>query len=378
MLRHTLRRGIPAVPPPPPIPAIPSELVPKARPGRIWASSSSSAAAAAKFAAASKQQRPGAAATSFSQQPSLLPFTPRSTKASDVFAQGTAIFRETEAAVQHFESHTKPYKNGWFSVPEIDYNIAAGGISPLMSPTQAQLLRDVHHAGIVRRLNDLTFGTEYEGHPLDTVILHTSFDAENAAIHSAACEHWNHTLMWRSLVPFGAAASSKFRHVLTTSPLKQQSGSPVLLDPAQDGSAQRAASLALLTDGMDKCKRMLSNACRDAAASGGGWVFLVTTQAGQCFEVVRYRPGLSPVTAQLTPLVCINMQLHARYVDYGLFGSSSSGGGAGTQQLEESSMVQNYIDNALRAVNWKVAEIFWRRAAAVDDEDGDFDTGNML
>jgi Fe-Mn family superoxide dismutase len=92
-----------------------------------------------------------------------------------------------------------------------------------MSAVQAQILLGVHHAGIVKRLNELTFGTIYEGHSLDSVILSTAFDAENAAIHTAACEHWNHSFAWRSLIPFGSTPSSRLKDALTTSTLKQQS-----------------------------------------------------------------------------------------------------------------------------------------------------------
>jgi superoxide dismutase len=188
------------------------------------------------------------------------------------------------------------------------------------------------------------------------VISRTSFDAEAAALHSAACEHFNHTFMWRSLIPFGAQPSGSLRHALTTTQIKLAQPS---LNISTGGQSQQAAGgLATVvtvassgssgggggnsSDGVEKCKRMLQDACLSAAASGGGWCFLVYSNKGQCFEVIRYRPGLSPITSQLVPLVAINMQYHARYVDYG--GDS----------------VLPYIDNCIKAINWKVAEHFYR------------------
>jgi superoxide dismutase, Fe-Mn family len=263
-----------------------------------------------------------------------------------IAAQETNNFRETEAAVAFYESTLKPAK-GYYHLPQIDYSIA-DGIAPLISKTQAQLLHDVYHRGIVDQLNKLTLGTIYEAHPLDAVILSTSFDAENAAIHTAACEHWNHSFVWKSMIPFGSAPSSRMKEILTTSTVKQRS-TFASLDIENDNTASRARALQHAIDsaasgnsGFDKVKRMLIDACMDSAATGGGWVFLVTTQAGLNFEVIRYRPGNSPIASQLIPLVGINMQLHARIVDY-----------------IDDSAVKAYIEKSIQTINWKLAERLW-------------------
>jgi superoxide dismutase len=109
------------------------------------------------------------------------------------------------------------------------------------------------------------------------------------------------------------------------------------------GAAERAVAIASLND-LDRCKKMLSDACRDAAASGGDWVFLVSTRAGQAFEVLRYRPGTSPTTSHLVPLLCINMQYHARYCD---------------NEEDSHENIQKYIDNSLKAINWNVVDRNW-------------------
>lgn len=283
-------------------------------------------------------------------------FKPKSTTSSsskkffqEASAVATNTFRETEAAVKNFEENIKS-KAGFFYLPQLDYSIA-DGIAPVISKTQAKLIYEVHHRGIVDRLNKLTLGTIYEGHPLDAVILHTAFDAENAAIHTAACEHWNQTFAWRSMIPFGAAPSAKLRELLTTSTVKQQSA-PCPMDIRADNIQERAMALASVranalpgNAGFDVVKKMLADACRDAAASGGGWVFLVASQSGLAFEVIRYRPGTSPLTSHLMPLVCINMQLYARIADY-----------------TDESAVNAYIEKSILAINWQLAEKNWSKS----------------
>jgi superoxide dismutase len=340
-----------AVPVPPLPPPFPTPFVPKARAGRDWRplgavhatdfATASSAAAAAPVAAWAT-----AAPPSLAQVQSGFFGARASAARAAATLEGTAAWRETEAAAEHYDALVKPAR-GYFHVPEPAFSLH-DGVAPLMSATQAKLLRDVHHAGLVERLNALTLGTPLEGHPLDAIILATAFDAANAAVHTCACEHWNHSVAWRCIVPFGAAPSARMRDVLATTTLKQQS--PLApLDVSVDWPDARAASLASVA-GFDRVKRMLSHACRDAAASGGGWVFLVSAQAGLSIEVVRFRPGTSPVTAQLTPLAVINMQWHARYADY------------------KDDDVQGYIDNAIRAINWNVAEANWARSAKAHDD----------
>lgn len=325
-----------------------SEYIPKAIPGRDWKQqliyNNQNQRDSANLIQTQKEKF-------FSTTPSKTSSTPKVSKIvkeqrQRTAAQNTNTFRETEAAVSYYESNIKPAR-GYYHLPQIDYSIA-DGIAPFISKTQAQLLHDVYHRGIVDQLNALTLGTIYEAHPLDSVILHTAFDAENAAIHTAACEHWNHTFVWRSMIPFGAAPSSRMKEILTTSTIKQRSPfCPLDIETDNTASRQRAMQQVLDTSapgnsGYDKVKRMLYDACIDCAASGGGWVFLVTTQAGLNFEVIRYRPGTSPIASQLMPVVGINMQLHARIVDY----------------TDESS-VKAYIEKAIQTINWKLAEKNW-------------------
>lgn len=347
--------------------SIPSPYVPKSILGRNWTSKTASTSSNHARSTAEKLHQhqmsrffgdSGSTSNSSStaaknikmqqqeQQQSSSSSTGNKYSKASYVAQATNTFRETEAAVHHYESVIKP-KHGYYHLPTLDYSIA-DGIAPVISRTQAEILREVHHRGIVDELNRLTFGTIYEGHPLDAVILHTSFDAENAAIHTCACEHWNHSFAWKSMLPFGSAPSAKFREALTTSAVKQLSAA-VPVDAKTDGAQERSLAmsniLAIATpgnNGLEKVKKMLSDACRDAYASGGGWVFLVATEGGLNMEVARYRPGACPITSHLMPLVCINMQLHARIVDY-----------------TDDATVSAYIEKSMQVINWKLAEKNW-------------------
>ena len=338
--------------------AAPSPYVPKSVPGRDWSTKTASISSNHSRVSSEKLHQRQMSSFFSSEKPT----TQKSSSNQKAFqqqrainnAQATNTFRETEAAVSHYENVIKT-STGYYHLPAVDFSLA-DGIAPVISKTQAEILREVHHRGIVDQLNKLTLGTIYEGHPLDAVILHTSFDAENAAIHTCACEHWNHSFAWKSMIPFGSAPSAKFREALTTSVVKQLS-TAVPIDPKTDGAQERSLAMSNAVananagnTGLEKVKRMLADACRDAYASGGGWVFLITTEGGLDFEILRYRPGSCPVTSHLMPLVCINMQLHARIVDY----------------TDEAS-VNSYIEKSLQAINWKLAEKNWNNCMNSDE-----------
>ena len=69
-------------------------------------------------------------------------------------------------------------------------------------------------------------------------------------------------------------------------------------------------------------------------------------------EILRYRAGACPITSHVVPLACINMQLHARIVDY----------------TDENS-VNVYIEKSLQAINWKLAEKNWTKLMSGGDEE---------
>src|SRR3989338_1728777 len=168
--------------------AFPSQYVPNPIVGRDWTPASAEAGRRKSSSSSSP------ATKMLLQQQQATFFKPKSTTTSSAFlrkqfqeatAVATNTFRETEAAVKNFEENIKT-KAGFYFLPQLDYSIA-DGVAPVISKTQTKLTYEVHHRGIVDCLNTLTLGTIYEGHPLDAVILHTAFDAENAAIHTAAC-----------------------------------------------------------------------------------------------------------------------------------------------------------------------------------------------
>jgi Fe-Mn family superoxide dismutase len=270
-------------------------------------------------------------------------------KARREVMEGTARFRRTESAVWGQEANQK-HRAGFHSLPDLPFPIH-GGVPPLMTDAQAKLLHEVHHKGYVDRLNELTLGTIYEGQPLDAIIRATAFDATQASIHNAACEHWNHSFAWTAMRPHGSAPSPRLLECFFWRPVRHVFATGAATDSAATNST--SSSSGLVTDsaaagggakGFDAVTLALREAATEIHEQGGGWAFLVWS--GTAFDTYTCRPGLSPITADLAPVAAINMQYHAWYQDYSM------------------NSVPQYITNSINAIDWRRAESIWARANA--------------
>ena len=229
-------------------------------------------------------------------------------------AEAQALFRDTEARA----SASEKSKRGFFNVPDCDYSLHSG-VPPLMSATQAALIRQVHQKHICDTLNDLSLGTVYETQLLPVVIRSTAYDAMNSGLHSAASEHFNHAFFWRSVKPWGAPCGSKFREAVD----------------AHFSAVGESLGLAPLIAAM-----------KETAMSSpvSGWTWLLWTEEKLC---VRFTPeGTTPVARDEVPLATLPTLHHFRHIDYGL---SAKGKEA-------------FVDNCLKAMDFGCAERIYARA----------------
>ena len=88
-----------------------------------------------------------------------------------------------------------------FELPTLPY--AKNALVPYMSPETFDFHYAKHHQGYVNNLNKLTAGTEYEGKPLEAVILSAS-----GGLFNNAAQVWNHSFFWKCLQPNGGGAPS--------------------------------------------------------------------------------------------------------------------------------------------------------------------------
>lgn len=223
-------------------------------------------------------------------------------------AQGTALFRATEAAAMAAEKE----RPGYFNVPDCDYGLHAG-VPPVLSAAQARVIREVQQRHICDRLNELALGTQYESHLLPVVIRQTAYDAMHAGLHSAASEHFNHAFFWRAVRPWGTACGGRFKEVLdaTFSPVGESLGvAPVI------ASMKEAAM----------------------ARTEPGWVWLVWRDSR--LAITTTDEGATPLARDEVPLATVPTLHHFRHVDYG---TSAKGKEA-------------FVDNCLKAIDWHSAD----------------------
>lgn len=232
----------------------------------------------------------------------------------------TLNFRRTEAKALKAEEERN--KKGFFSLPQLLYS-PDRGISPLMSAKQLLFIRNVYHKDAVDTLNRYSVGSSYEGHPLDVVIQTTSFDAANSVLHTAACEHFNHSFFFRSVAPFGT-------------PMPQSVANAIHLAFSTRGtSADRSTDTEAVDLDSPFEKQVLHAALNHQAKSG--WLYLLRTPNG--LKLRTYSHGTCPLSGDSIPLLCLNLHDHAFCLDY-------KGEGA----------MERYTQNWVRAINWNLPQ----------------------
>lgn len=261
----------------------------------------------------------------------------------------TRNFRSIEKAVM--ERDREKEGRGFFALPELDYDVS-NGIPPLCSREQFEMQYFFFHKDAVERLNTHVIGSELEGHNLDVVLRHTAFDATRAVIHSAAAEHFNYCFWYKSLRPWGTSVPSRLSRGLQEwrSAEKSIKASVKSLSSSPLGTANRLGMLthgsglpALQSFDSDPVKEITRSMTIKALTQVHrmGWVYLVWT--GKKFDVLYFQHGLCPISSDIIPLLCLNINEAGFWVDYG------------AKDTEEDRF-EDYVSNFFKTCNWIVVD----------------------
>lgn len=255
------------------------------------------------------------------------PFRPGSKE-----AEGTAVFRRTEAAAWQRESAAS--NAGFFFLPKMDYPTHQG-VPPAFSASQLHHHHDVVHRYFVEELNRSTIGTGLEGQPLDVVIRASAFDATLARAHVAACEHFNHCLFWKSIKPWGTDVPRG------------------ILDALHSSFSSSHSRVASKPDVMRVVLQRFLQAGADLHSDG--WLWLVSRQSK--LDVWSCQRGQSPIAYDLIPLLCMDVSYHAYYIDYDMSKDDSAPGSG--SKLETPIVLESrmqFIRNLFLSLDWRLAD----------------------
>ncbi len=161
---------------------------------------------------------------------------------------------------------------------------AENALEPVISANTLSFHYGKHHRTYVDNLNKLISGTDYSEMKLEEIITGTVGRVERAAIFNNAAQVWNHTFYWNSL-------------------------------KANGGGEPPAALKKLIDDSfssLDALKKEFAGAA--VAQFGSGWAWLVLDNGK--LKVVKTANADNPLTADLKPLLTIDVWEHAYYLDY--------------------------------------------------------------
>ena len=165
-----------------------------------------------------------------------------------------------------------------FELPDLPY--AKDALEPHISAETLDYHYGKHHAAYVTNLNNLVPGTEFEGKSLEEIVK----SAPAGGIFNNAAQVWNHTFYWNGMSPGGG-------------------GEPT-------GAVADAINAAFGSFAEFKEKFAASA----VGNFGSGWTWLVKTAAGGV-EILNTGNAGSALTADVTPLLVVDVWEHAYYVD---------------------------------------------------------------
>jgi superoxide dismutase, Fe-Mn family len=172
--------------------------------------------------------------------------------------------------------------SGPFQLPPLPWDESA--LQPVISARTIGLHYGKHHAGYVKKLNELVAGTRFADLPLEHVIAASVGNVETHKIFNNAAQAWNHTFFWNCLRAKGG------------------------------GEPPRAIGRRIEEDfgGYPKFKEQFSKAAVECF--GSGWAWLVAR--GGKLEILATANAGTPLTMGATPLLALDVWEHAYYLDY--------------------------------------------------------------
>jgi Fe-Mn family superoxide dismutase len=154
-------------------------------------------------------------------------------------------------------------------------------LTPFMSAETLMFHHGKHHAGYVRKLNDLLKTTPYEADSLRDIVI-AAHALDDQAVFNNAAQALNHEIFWDSLSANG-----------------QQPEGPLANAIDRDFSG--------LQNFKDEFRRTALN------LFGSGWVWLVADEGR--LRIVDTRNAGTPVVDGLEPLLTLDVWEHAYYLD---------------------------------------------------------------
>jgi superoxide dismutase, Fe-Mn family len=193
-----------------------------------------------------------------------------------------------------------------FTLPPLPY--ANDALAPYISAETMDFHYGKHHAGYIKKLNDLIADTPMANFELEEIITHThgSTNGNDKKIFNNAAQCWNHSFFWSSMVPKGGnVPSGEIANLLNST--------------FGDYAGFKQAFVATAE-----------------AYFGSGWVWLVEENGK--IEITTTANADLPMTSGKTALLVCDLWEHAYYLDY---------------QNRKPDFVKTYLD---KLVNWEFAE----------------------
>ena len=167
-----------------------------------------------------------------------------------------------------------------FQLPPLPY--PTGSLAPAISERSLVLHHDMHHAGYVRRLNELLSGRPESFSSLVEIIRGAMHGGE---LFNCAAQAWNHEFFWNCLAPGGR--------------------------PLPEGGFK--AQLTSAFGDLASLKVRFTEAA--AGLFGSGWCWLVVNLRGQ-LEIYTTKDADTPLRVGDIPLLTLDAWEHAYYLDY--------------------------------------------------------------
>jgi Fe-Mn family superoxide dismutase len=173
-----------------------------------------------------------------------------------------------------------------FEVPPLPYDYAA--LEPTIDEQTMRLHHDKHHQAYVDNANAALAGTQWEGRPVEHVLVELDLlpEEKRAAVRNNAGGHANHALFWEIMSPDGGGEPS--------------------------GSLARA-----ITDtfgGLDELKQTVNDA--GVKRFGSGWSWLVWDGTGLAVYSTPNQDSPALKDWDDVPLLGIDVWEHAYYLKY--------------------------------------------------------------
>ncbi len=139
-----------------------------------------------------------------------------------------------------------------------------------------------HHAGYIKKLNELIAGTEFENLSLAEILIQSS-----GPVFNNSAQAWNHAFFWQCLTP-----ADKYREPrgALADAIKQSFGS---FEHFHENFTKAASELF-----------------------GSGWAWLVASDVDGALSIQTTKDAENPMTKGHLPLLTLDVWEHAYYIDY--------------------------------------------------------------